>query len=214
MLIIHSYTIYHSPNAYLGSVLLRRALANCPGVLLDRRPFLIPRSRGVLVADLIGSREPPVKGSYNREDCARWSKRYDIPFDYPAPEVFDERRARWVLSKWEREELPARAYYAAIGSGREDLLDMKLFEAAWVKGLDVNEPATVRWAAVEAGLDSDRLLSALEGEDFGVEARKALAEFDAAGCPGTPTFVVEGERFFGKDRVDWLVQSCRQRATK
>jgi 2-hydroxychromene-2-carboxylate isomerase len=61
---------------------------------------------------------------------------------------------------------------------------------------------------------SDQLLSALENEAFGAEARKALAEFDAAGCPGVPTFVAEGERFFGKDRVDWLLQSCRQRATK
>ena len=25
---VHSYTIYHSPNAYLGTVLLRRAIAD------------------------------------------------------------------------------------------------------------------------------------------------------------------------------------------
>ena len=73
MLTIYSYTVYHSPNAYLGSILLRRALADLPGVTLIRKPFLIPRSRGVLVAELIGSKEPAVKGSYNREDCARWS---------------------------------------------------------------------------------------------------------------------------------------------
>jgi hypothetical protein len=27
---VYSYTIYHSPNAYLGTVLLRRALAELP----------------------------------------------------------------------------------------------------------------------------------------------------------------------------------------
>jgi 2-hydroxychromene-2-carboxylate isomerase len=26
-----------------------------------------------------------------------------------------------------------------------------------------------------------------------------------------PTFVVDGERFFGKDRVDWVIDACRAR---
>jgi 2-hydroxychromene-2-carboxylate isomerase len=209
MLTIESYTIYHSPNAYLGSVLLRRALADLPGVRLVRRPFLIPRARGVLVADLVGSHEPPVKNAYHREDCARWSRRFDIPLHHPPRALFEERRQRWAGSRWEREELPARAYYAAVGSGREDALDAKLFEAAWVAGLDVNEPDAIRWAAGEAGLDGERLLAALEADDFAAQPRQALADFERHGCPGVPTFVLDGERFFGKDRVDWLVQACR-----
>jgi len=207
---IYSYTIYHSPNAYLGSVLLRRALADLPGVNLVRKPFLIPRSRGVLVAELVGSKEPAVKGSYNREDCARWSQRYDVPLVYPLPEVFHERRLRWSQSKWEREELPSRAYYAALGSGHEDALDQTLFEAAWVAGLDVNELETIQWAATKAGLNWSKLSAKLESDEPGVAAKIALEEFDNAGCPGVPTFLLDRERYFGKDRVDWLVTRCRQ----
>ena len=40
--LVFSYTIYHSPNAYLGTILLRRARAAVPGVELVRRPFYIP----------------------------------------------------------------------------------------------------------------------------------------------------------------------------
>jgi 2-hydroxychromene-2-carboxylate isomerase len=80
-----------------------------------------------------------------------------------------------------------------------------------VAGLDVNEPETIRWAAREAGLDEDWLLSALEGDGPGAEARQALAELDRLACPGVPCFVLEGERFFGKDRVDWLVRACQRR---
>lgn len=202
---IDAYTIYHSPNAYLGSVLLRRMLAGRSDVRVVRRPILIPRTRGVLVADLIGSKEPPVKTSYYREDCARWSERYGIPLVFPPREVFEERRRRWAASRWEREELPARAFYAARGAGREDALDVHLFEAAWIEGLDVNEPDTVRWAAARAGLDGDALLVALEADAPGEESRRALADFDRIGCPGVPTFVRDGARFFGKDRLDWLV---------
>jgi len=46
----YSYTIYHSPNAYLGTALLRRAVAELPGVELVRRPIYVPREHGLMIA--------------------------------------------------------------------------------------------------------------------------------------------------------------------
>jgi hypothetical protein len=43
----------------------------------------------------------------------------------------------------------------------------------------------------------------------GGEARAALAEFEQLRCPGAPTVVVNGRRYFGKDRVNWAVEVCR-----
>ena len=106
--------------------------------------------------------------------------------------------------------MPARAYYAADAGGR-DALDTALFAAAWVEGLDVNEPDTIRWAAQRAGMNGDVLLVAAAGEQPGQEARTALREFDAHACPGVPTVVIEGERFFGKDRGDWIEEACHRR---
>ena len=106
---VYSYTIYHSPNAYLGTVLLRRALANLPGVQLVRRPIYIPRKRGVMVAEFLGGKENRNIGFYLREDCRRWAERFSIPFVYPDPETFHQRAARWAVSVYDREELPARA---------------------------------------------------------------------------------------------------------
>jgi 2-hydroxychromene-2-carboxylate isomerase len=88
-------------------------------------------------------------------------------------------------------------------------LDRALFRAAWVEGLDVNEESVVRHAATAAGLDPDALLQrALQG-DMKRVLDAALAAFDREACPGIPTWVVEGERFFGKDRVDWLEAKVR-----
>lgn len=106
---IYSYTIYHSPNAYLGTVLLRRALANMAGVQLVRRPIYVPRDRGVMIAALLGGKENRNAGSYLREDCRCWSKRFSIPFVYQDPEIFHQRAERWAKSAFHREELPARA---------------------------------------------------------------------------------------------------------
>jgi 2-hydroxychromene-2-carboxylate isomerase len=207
---IYSYTIYHSPNAYLGTVLLRRAIADLPGIELVRRPIYVPRERGLIIAELLGGKENRNTGSYNREDCARWSERFSIPFTYPDPKIFHQRAERWAISRFHREELPARAFYAADAEKR-DLLDQALFEAAWVEGLDVNEPATIRWAARRAGLDPEALMTALEESGPGAAAENALREFERLQCPGVPTVVVNGQRFFGKDRVDWVAEICRGR---
>jgi 2-hydroxychromene-2-carboxylate isomerase len=205
---VYSYTIYHSPNAYLGTVLLRRALAELPDVELARRPIYVPRARGLMIAELLGGRENRNASSYNREDCRRWSERFAIPISYPDPSVFHKRAKHWARLPYEREELPARAFYAAELDKR-DLLDEALFEAAWVEGVDVNEPATIEWAAKRAGLDAERLMRALAEPGPAQEVRRALADFERLQCPGVPTVVVNGQRFFGKDRVDWVAEFCR-----
>jgi 2-hydroxychromene-2-carboxylate isomerase len=206
--VLYSYTIYHSPNAYLGTVLLRRAIAGLPGIELVRRPIDVPRDRGLMIAGLLGGKENRNAGSYNHEDCRRWSERFSIPLSYPDPEIFHRRAERWAVSKFHREELPARAFYAAP-SEKRDVLDRALFEAAWVEGLDVNEPATVRWAARRAGLDPERLMTALAGPGPVVKAQSALEEFERLQSPGVPTVVVNGRRYFGRDRIDWAVDACR-----
>ena len=162
MITIVSYTIYHSPNAYLGVVLAERALNALP-VTIERRPICIPKHRGVKVADLVGGKETPAQSSYHREDCVRWAHKHGIELHLLGPGVFDERAARWQQSPYEREELPARAYYAARGSGKEAAFDRALFRAAWVEGRDVNEEAVVRDAAAAVGLEPDTLLRARSG---------------------------------------------------
>ena len=161
-----------------------------------------------MIAELPGGKENRNTGSYNREDCRRWSERFVIPMSYPDPSVFHERAKRWASLSYEREELPARAFYAADPEKR-DLLDQALFEAAWVEGLDVNEPSTITWAAHRAGLDPERLMTQLAEPGPSEEVRTALAEFEHLQCPGVPTVVVNGQRFFGKDRVDWVAGICR-----
>jgi len=84
-----------------------------------------------------------------------------------------------------------------------------LFEAAWVEGLDVNEPETIRWAARRRGLDAEKLMTGLGEPGPGEQAREALAEFERLRCRGVPTIVVNGQRYFRKDRVDWAIDACR-----
>jgi 2-hydroxychromene-2-carboxylate isomerase len=208
-----SYTIYHSPNAYLGTILAGRVLGELP-VSIERRPIYVPKARGVLVADLVGGRESRVQSSYHREDCARWARKHGIPIQYIGHSEFLKRASRWAASSLDREELPARSYYAAVGSGREAELDRALFRAAWVGAQDVNEEVVVRDAARQAGLDPDQLIGRALQAETKEKLDAALAAFERDRCPGVPMWVLNGERFWGKDRVDWLAKRVRELISK
>ena len=118
---VYSFTIYHSPTAYLGILLLLRAIAGLPGVELVRRPIYVPRAAGKTAMRLLQSR-----------GLRRWSERFGIPMSCPEPSIFHERARHWAASHLDREELPARAFYAADASKRE-LLDQALLAAAWAR---------------------------------------------------------------------------------
>ncbi len=209
MITIINYTIYHSPNSYLGVILAERMLAHLP-VCIIRRPIFVPHARGVKVADLIGGKEPARKSSYHREDCARWAEHHGVEIHFLPPGVFEQRAAKWQQARLGREELPARTFYAAAGSGKERALDHALFRAAWIAGLDVNDEDVVRAAAIKAGLDPQALLERAMGEEAASAAQESLAAFDRDQAPGVPTWILEGQRFWGKDRIEWLVREVER----
>ncbi|WP_193196481.1 DsbA family protein [Nostoc sp. MG11] len=208
MIEIDSYTIYHSPNAYIGITLLNRALSGIP-VIVQRRPICIPKEQGIMVADLLGSKETAVQGSYHREDCIRWAKKFGIELHLITRDLFQERAKRWIASSLNREELPARAYYAALGSGKESLLDQALFRAAWVDGMDVNDEEVIKHCISSSGLDCEHILNLAFTTEITQMLNHSMNLFTKAACPGVPTWVIKGERFWGKDRVDWLVEKVR-----
>jgi 2-hydroxychromene-2-carboxylate isomerase len=52
-------------------------------------------------------------------------------------------------------------------------------------------------------------MAELAGPGPAEKVRGALADFERLQCPGVPTVIAKGQRFFGKDRVDWLADICR-----
>ena len=80
-----------------------------------------------------------------------------IEMRFPAPEDLARRVAQWRSMPLAREELPARAYCASLGSGRETELDRALFRASYVDAGDVNDEAVLRHAIEIAGLEPDAL---------------------------------------------------------
>ena len=79
-----------------------------------------------------------------------------------------------------------------------------LFNAMWVKGLNVGVEEILRTELIENGLEADTLLSLIESDDIKAELKLNTQKAVEKGCFGAPTMFVGDEMFFGQDRVFFI----------
>ena len=78
-----------------------------------------------------------------------------------------------------------------------------LFERFFLRELDIEDIAAVSAVMKEAGVNTAGFAEYVKGEGREEQAR-IVAEADALGVFGVPTFLVEGELFWGHDRIGLL----------
>jgi 2-hydroxychromene-2-carboxylate isomerase len=187
---IEFYFEFSSPYGYIAS-----HLAEDLGQRLGRevvwRPFLLgPVFKATGQAPLV---DIPMKGEYSRRDFVRSAGFHGVPFrmptKFPIGTVAALRAFYWVH---DRDPAQARALAKA------------LYRAFFAEDRDISAPETVIEIAKSVGVDAGALASALA--DPAVKDR-AKAEVDAAlanGVFGSPYFIVDGEPFWGNDRIPML----------
>jgi 2-hydroxychromene-2-carboxylate isomerase len=84
----------------------------------------------------------------------------------------------------------------------------RVFERFWRRELEVESPDALAAILEEVGADASPFRSYISDEDAEAKPRlKAyFAEADRDQVFGVPTFAIEGELFWGYDRVDWVVK--------
>ena len=178
-----------STNTYFALHLIRPIAAR-HGATINYRPFNL----GYVFRkhDYQLMQEPRAKLSNRRRDLQRWAARHNLPFRMP--EQFPIKTSRAL-----RGSLVARRY------GLEEAYLDAIFSAYW----EQNDPSIAEYAGLariagEIGLDAERFESECENE----EIRDALAAVTdralAAGVFGAPTFVIDGEFYWGKDRFEFI----------
>jgi 2-hydroxychromene-2-carboxylate isomerase len=81
----------------------------------------------------------------------------------------------------------------------------RVFERFFKRELDIEDPAALGRLMTEVGLDPEEFKRYADGparEEFAAAA--AEAESDA--IFGVPTLIVDGEPFWGNDRIDWVIK--------
>lgn len=172
------------------------ALARQAGREVDWVPFLLKAT----VVEAMGLKpvlDTPLKGAYALHDCRRLARLHGLSISAAA---------RFTFSPL----LPARAAFHLkhADPARMESFVLALYRRHWRDAGDISRPDEVLSVAQEVGLDTGALAEALE--DPGVKAgfRRSVEDTIARGVFGSPTVIVDGEPFWGADRLDqvalWL----------
>jgi len=84
----------------------------------------------------------------------------------------------------------------------------RVYERFWKHELDVEKVDALAAILTEAGATTDQFLryTADENAEAKPRLKQAFAEADRDQVFGVPTFVIDNERFWGYDRLNWLVK--------
>jgi 2-hydroxychromene-2-carboxylate isomerase len=82
--------------------------------------------------------------------------------------------------------------------------------AAWAEDRDVADPAILHGLAASLGLDAARLAERANAPDTRVHYDSLTQEAIDRGVFGVPTYVLNGEMFWGQDRLDFLARALAQ----
>jgi 2-hydroxychromene-2-carboxylate isomerase len=141
--------------------------------------------------------EIPVKGEYSKRDFSRSARLHKIPYNHPAKFPIGTVAALRAFY-WAADTDPARARALAKA----------LYRAYFVDGMDISAPAAVLEVAPSVGIDRAALAAALDDPAVKERAKREVEGAIAAGVFGSPFFVVDGEAFWGSDRMpmveDWI----------
>lgn len=155
-----------------------------------------PVSLGPIFAETGGlplSQRPPQRQRYRLLELQRWRVKRGIDFHiHPAHWPFDCRLADQTI-------------IAALHAGLSvDRLLPALFSGVWQRQLDLADPAVVVALADEAGLNGADLVAAAESEAVAAAYLDNRTRALAADVFGAPAYVLDGEVFWGQDRIELL----------
>jgi 2-hydroxychromene-2-carboxylate isomerase len=184
------YFDFSSPYGYFGAEQID-ALAARHGRTVRWHPFLLGATFKLLGTAPLPS--IPVKGPYSLNDIRRTARFFGLPYRHPSRFPLATQQAGRVFI-WLDERDPALARDFALASLR----------AYFTADRDISDPAVVLEIAAGLGVDAGELAAALADE--GLKSR-FKAEVEAAmtrGVFGSPFFIVDGEPFWGSDRLPQL----------
>ena len=191
---IDYYFTVTSPWSYLGDARLR-AIAGRHGWRINHRPVdmgdMFAVSGGLPLA-----KRPPQRVAYRMMELKRWRARLGVPLTLE-PKFFpaaDTMARRLILA----------AQHDGLDAPRLGDLVHAFMRAVWVDEKDIADPATLTAVLDGMGLDSAHLLARADAADIDAAARANTEQAKRIGVFGAPTYVIDGELFWGQDRLDFV----------
>jgi 2-hydroxychromene-2-carboxylate isomerase len=190
---IEYFAAPQSPWTYLGHERLI-AIANQYHAKILLKPIdaakLFAATGGVPVAQ-----RPPSRQAYRLAELARWSKHLGLPLNLH-PKFFP-------VSGEPGGKLVIAALHAS-GTDKALALLGALHRACWADEKNIADSDTLMALANTVGLDGAALLTLSGSEAVAAEFARNTEEAIAANVFGVPWYRVDGEGYWGQDRLDFV----------
>jgi 2-hydroxychromene-2-carboxylate isomerase len=184
---VEFYFDFTSPYGYLASEKIDDLAAR-----YDRRvkwrPFLMGVALKATGAGILT--QVPLKGEYALRDFARSARFLEVPFmqpaNFPLATVQAARAYYWLH---DQDEATARAFAHSV------------YRGYFIDGRDISDLDVVLELAARHGADRATLTAALNDAPLKERLKAECAAAIARGVFGSPIIIVDGEPFFGADRL-------------
>lgn len=188
------YFDFSSPYGYLASRFIDD-IASRHGRAVIWRPILLgPVFQHSGNSPLVSQ---PLKGAYAMRDFPRTARYLNVPFVMPSPFPVATVAA-------------ARAYYWLFDQDPvlAKTLAQHLFSRFYGEGKDISSAESVLEIATGLGVDHADLAAALSAPQVKDRLKREVDAAISRGVCGSPYFIIDGEPFWGSDRLnqveDWL----------
>jgi 2-hydroxychromene-2-carboxylate isomerase len=187
---------YPSPYAYLASTRLKTL-----GIDAEHTPIDI-----LTVMKAVNNQPTPAcppKARYTAMDAARWAALYGVPLEI-----------NWALRAAARDgsfewHVLTRGALVARDLGLMEAYSTAVFGAIWAEPADLTSEQGRRAVLRKAGIDIPDLWERASTAEIGAQLDANNRQAIERGVFGVPTFLVDGELFFGNDRLDIALTRLR-----
>jgi 2-hydroxychromene-2-carboxylate isomerase len=187
------FFVPQSPWSYLGHVRLV-ALAKQHGVQIEVCPFDLGKVFSVS-GGLPLSKRAPQRQTYRLQELARWSDALQLPLN-AQPKFFPvsgEAAAKLII-----------ATRLALGVDAALALTDAIMRALWVDERNIADADTLVQIANSCEFDGKMLFKSSETASVQAEYDRNTDEAIAANVFGAPWYIVDGEGYWGQDRLDFV----------
>ncbi|MEO0381177.1 MAG: 2-hydroxychromene-2-carboxylate isomerase [Pseudomonadota bacterium] len=193
------YYSAHSAFAYLGSARLMEICAAHDLTLVHRPIPLSPVVEAQGSLPFRSRTQGHVDYFFGRE-IERWAEWRDVPVVTFRPTHHD---ADYTLAGW---------MIIALGDrgAQVDALAHAVLQAHWRDDADLSDAKMLAALAEGLGHDAHALMAQAESDEVAARYEQNAQDALAAHVMGSPTYVLEGEMFYGQDRLEMLERALTQ----
>jgi 2-hydroxychromene-2-carboxylate isomerase len=190
------YFSFNSPWAYIGHKPVME-IAKAYGLKVNFKPVLLVE----LFSETGGLPLPkrhPVRQRYRMVELQRWRDKRGLTFHLqPKNWPFSPRLADGVV-------------IAALEAGHDPAAFMqRVYAGVWEDELNLADPTTLVKLADDSGLPGKELVERSGSDEIGAAYEKNRQDALAADVFGSPGYVLDGEVFWGQDRIELFADALK-----